>query len=348
MLRCERSDVSTPTVLVTAAAFRADAPESEQPFVRAGVRILYPARMGPLSPAELTPLLPNVDGIIAAVDPYNDATLGHAARLRVIARWGTGFDSVDVAACTRHGVMACNAPQLNVEAVADHTVMTMLALTRRLEYQLRVARQGGWEEVRGGELFRKRVGIVGFGAIGRAVARRLRGFECRVLAYDPHVPPAAAAELGVELADLDRVCAESDFLTVHAALTPETRHLVDARRLALLPRGAFLINAARGGIVDEAALLPLLTAGSLGGAAIDAFETEPLPADHPFRGLQNCLVTTHSAFNTVETAKAVNKMVARQVLDALRSRIPPHLLNPDVVEQSWWRSRKALIPDSEG
>ncbi|MBM3458499.1 MAG: hypothetical protein FJX77_08220, partial [Armatimonadetes bacterium] len=177
--------MSTHTVLVTADAFRASAPASERPFHAAGVEVLYPDRMGPLSGEELIPWLAGADAVVAANDPYTAPVLDACPRLRIIARWGTGYDTVDVSSCTARGVLACNAPGQNVEAVADYVFMAMLSLARRLPYQQAVMRAGGWEEVRGVELFRKTVGIVGLGAIGRAVARRARGFECRLLGYDP-------------------------------------------------------------------------------------------------------------------------------------------------------------------
>lgn len=329
------------TVLVTADAFRASAAEAERPLVEAGARILYPTRMGPLPAEELLPWLQQADAVVAANDPYFRAVLDACPRLRVIARWGTGYDQVDVAACTQTGVVACNAPGQNVQAVADYVFLMLLALARRLPHQLRVMRTGGWEEVRGVELFQKTLGIVGLGAIGKAVARRARGFECRILAYDPYMDPAATRDLGVALTDLETLFGTADYITLHATLTPETTGLVSASLLAQMKPTAFLVNAARGPIVDEAALLQVLTAGRIAGAALDAYCTEPLPADHPFRGLPNCLCTPHSAFNTEETAAAVNRLVAQQILAVRCGDVPAGVLNPDVFRTAAFAARAA-------
>jgi len=315
------------TVLVTAAAFRAGGLEAEAPLRAAGCEVLYPPRMGPLPPEELLPHLSLADAVIAASDRYEDALLARCPRLRVICRWGTGYDSVDVPACTRRGIAVCNAPGLNVEAVADHVFAVLLALARRLPRQLEIMRAGEWEEVRGVDLHRKTLGLVGFGAIGRAVARRARGFDCRILAYDPFVPAAAFAEAGVEGADLPTLFAAADFVSVHASLTAENRGLVSAELLARMKPTALFVNAARGPLVDEAALIAALRGGRIAGAAVDAFQEEPLPPDHPFRTLPNCLPTPHSAFNTVEVAQAVNRTVAEQILAVMAGRRPRHWLN---------------------
>jgi phosphoglycerate dehydrogenase-like enzyme len=166
--------------------------------------------MGPLPANELIPYLERADAVIAATDPYVGEVLDACPRLRVIVRWGTGYDSVDLRACTERGVVACNAPGLNVEAVADHVFAVMLALARRLPHQVSVMRSGAWEEVRGVELYRKTLGVIGFGAIGKAVARRARGFDCRILAYDPHTSPDAVSAAGAEPVPLERLFADAD------------------------------------------------------------------------------------------------------------------------------------------
>lgn len=330
-------------ILVTANAFRESAPAAEAPVRDAGGEVLYPPRMGPLSPAELIPWLQQADAVVAAADPYNDAVLGACPRLRVIARWGTGYDAVDVDACTRHGVVACNAPGLNVQAVADHVFAVMLALARRLPQQVAVMRGGGWAEVRGVELHGKTVGVAGFGAIGQAVARRARGFDCRLLAFDPALDLQAAARLGAVPVSLERLFAESDFVTLHAALTPENRGLVSEALLRRMKPTAFFVNAARGPLVDEAALVSALTQGWIAGAAIDVYAQEPPPPESPLRSLPNCLPTPHSAFNTVEAADSTNRCVAEQCLAVLRGERPQFVLNPAVFDAPHFRGRTPLI-----
>ena len=330
-------------LLVTANAFRVSGDSAEGPVREAGGALLYPPTMGPIPSDELIPWLAQADAVIAAGDQYTDAVLSACPRVRVVVRWGTGYDTVDLNACTANGVLACNAPGQNVEAVADYTLAAMLGVARDLPRQVAVMRDGGWDEVRGVELFRKTVGLVGFGAIGKGVARRLRGFECRILAFDPHAPDVAFAELGVERADLPTLFAESDFVSLHAALTPDSRGMVSAELLALMKPTAYFINAARGPLVDEDALLRLLQEQRIAGATLDAFCHEPLPADHPLRTLRNCLPTPHSAFNTVEAADATNRAVLRQVFTALRGGRPEYALNPAVLDAPNYRGRVPLL-----
>lgn len=331
--------VPAPTVLITANAFLESAATAERPLRAAGVEILYPGRMGPLPAEELIPYLREADAVIASTDPYNGAVLDACPRLRVVVRWGTGYDSVDVAACTERGVVACNAPQLNVNAVADHVLAVMLAVARQLPRQIAVMRGDGWEEVRGVELYGKTVGIVGFGAIGRAVGRRARGFDCKLLAYDPHLPAAAFSEAGAEAADLPTLFAESDFVTVNAALTPETRGLVSEALLRRMKPTAYFVNAARGSLVDEEALARALREGWIAGASLDTFHQEPLPPGDQLRHVPNCLATPHSAFNTVEAAAATNAVVAEQVLAVLRGERPRFPLNAEVFDLPHLRGR---------
>jgi D-3-phosphoglycerate dehydrogenase len=331
------------TLVVTANAFRESAPAVEAPARAAGAEIVYPPRMGPLPEEELVAALRDADAVIASSDPYTGAVLDACPRLCVISRWGTGYDTVDVDACTARGVVACNAPGLNVDAVADYVLAAMLALARDLPRQAAVMRAGGWAEVRGVELFRKTVGIVGFGAIGQRVARRAGGFDCRVLAYDPFLSPEQIATRGAEAADLETLFAEADWVTLHATLTPESHGMISEALLRRMKPTAYFINAARGGLVDEPALIRALTEGRLAGAALDAFAVEPLPADHPLRGLANCLSTPHSAFNTVEAAASTNLAVVEHVLAALRGERPRTVLNPEVFDLPQFRGKTPLL-----
>ncbi|MGV3721496.1 MAG: phosphoglycerate dehydrogenase [Actinomycetota bacterium] len=330
------------TLLVTANAFRESADTAEPPVREAGGEVLYPPRMGPLSPDELIPYLSRADAVVAATDPYTSDVLSACPRLRAVIRWGTGYDSVDLAACTAHGVVACNTPGLVVEAVADYVFATMLGLARRLPYQLDVMRRGGWEEVRGVELYRKTLGLVGFGAIGKAVARRARGFDVRLLAYDPQLSPEAIQEAGAEPADLLRVFAESDFVSIHASLTPASRGMVGEDLLRRMKPTAYFINAARGPLVDDVALVRALSEGWISGAAVDAYAEEPPRVDHPLRSLPNCIATPHSAFNTVEAAAATNRAVVEAAIAVLSGQRPHSVLNPEVFETPQFRGREAL------
>jgi phosphoglycerate dehydrogenase-like enzyme len=330
------------TLLVTANAFRASGEAAEAPVREAGGEILYPPRMGPLPPEELIPYLQQADAVVAATDPYITPVLEACPRLRVVSRWGTGYDSVNLADCTAAGVVACNTPGLNVESVADYVFAVMLGLARKLPRQIDVMRGGEWDEVRGVELFRKTIGLVGFGGIGKAVARRARGFECRVLAYDPLLSPEVIRAHGAEPADLEMVFSESDWVSLHATLTAGNAGMVSADLLGRMKPTAYFINAARGPLVDEAALVRALEENGIAGAAIDAFCEEPLPMDHPFRRLPNCLSTPHSAFNTVEAVASINRAVAENAIAVLRGERPRFALNPEVFETPQFRARVPL------
>jgi phosphoglycerate dehydrogenase-like enzyme len=313
-------------VLVTANAFLESGETAAGPLVAAGAELVAAPRPGPLPEAELIDCLAGCDAVIASSDPYTRAVLQAAPRLRLIARWGVGVDSIDLAAATERGVLVANAPGLTTEAVADYTFAMLLALARRLCPARELMAAGGWGEFRGVDVWRKCLGIVGFGAIGRAVARRAAGFEMTVLACDPHVDAATVTATGARPVALTELLAEADFVTLHAALTPETAGLIDEAALRAMKPAAFLINAARGGLIDEPALLRALREGWIAGAALDVYAAEPLPPAHPLRRLPNCLALPHNAFNSAVTAAAVNHAVTENVLAVMRGEPPPGLV----------------------
>jgi D-3-phosphoglycerate dehydrogenase len=317
-------------ILVTANAFLESGEAAARPLVEAGAEVVPAPRPGPLPEAELLPLLVECDAVIASSDPYTRAVIERVPRLRLIARWGVGIDNIDLEAATERGVAVANTPGLNTEAVADYTFAMMLALARRLPEARELMRAGGWAEFRGVDVWQKCLGIVGFGAIGQAVARRAAGFSMSVVAYDPGVAPNLIEAAGVLPVPLLQLLAEADFVTLHAALAPETTGLIGEVELRTMKQTAYLINAARGRLVDEAALVRALQEGWIAGAALDVYSQEPLPADHPLRRLPNCLALPHNAFNTVESAAAINRAVAENVLAVMRGERPPGLVNTNV------------------
>jgi glyoxylate reductase len=253
--------------------------------------------------------------------------------LVIVANYAVGFDNIDVAACSRRGVMVSNTPDVLTETTADLTWALMLAAARRVAEGDRFLRSGqGWiwgpEMMLGQDIHGKVLGIVGFGRIGRAVACRAAGFGMRVLYHDPGVAPEAAGS-GVEAADLDDLLGAADFVALHVNLTPETRHLIDAARLARMKETAVLVNAARGPIIDEAALADALEAGQIFAAGLDVFEREP--EVHPrLRESPRAVLVPHLGSATVETRDAMGMLAVDNVLAALDGRRPPTLLNPEV------------------
>ena len=245
--------------------------------------------------------------------------LAAAPHLKVIGRAGIGVDNIDVEAATFRGIAVLNAPAANTISAAEHAVGLLLALERRIPWAHESMRRGEWERQRfqGFELRGKTLGIVGLGRIGAHVANIARAIGLRLLVHDPFVTPARAQEIGAELLPLDGLLARADIVTLHLPLTDDTRHLIDRRRLGLMKPTAVFINTARGGLVDEAALVEAITGGKLAGAAVDVFEAEPLAADSPLRRLDQVILTPHLAASTAEAQERVGLEIARSVRDAL-------------------------------
>ena len=269
-----------------------------------------------LSPAELAAVLPDHDALLVrSATRVTAEALSRPGRLRVIGRAGTGTDNIDLEAATRAGIIVLNTPGGNATAAAEQTMCLLLGLARHLAPASAALRAGKWERkaYTGVELAGKTLGVLGLGRIGREVARAALGLRMRVLAFDPYVPESASAELGLARGSLEEVLAGADFLTLHLPLSPETRHLVDAAALARMRPGARLVNCARGGLVDEAALLAALESGHLAGAALDVFEEEP-PRDLALVRHSRVLATPHLGASTVEAQERVGTEIAEKVL----------------------------------
>ncbi len=285
-------------------------------------RVTYNDTGKPLSSAQLATLLPGVDGFIAGLDVIDAAALAAADALQVIARYGVGTDNVDLAAAQARGIIVTNTPGANAGAVAELAVGLMLLLARPILSAAAETRAGGWPRTSGLSLGGKTVGLVGFGAIGRAVARLLSGFDCRLLTCDPWCDFEQAASLGVAVAELDALLAVSDFVSLHAPVTAQTRGMVDTAFLSRMKRGAALVNTARGELVDEAALYEALASGRLRGAALDAFAAEPPGANHPLLSLPNVIATPHMGAHTDGATTTMGRMALADCLAILRGDEP--------------------------
>jgi D-3-phosphoglycerate dehydrogenase len=275
------------------------------------------------------------DALVVRSQTRVDAELLSAAapRLSVVGVASVGIDRIDVEAATRAGVMVVNAPTGNTIAAAEHTMALMLALLRHVPTADASVRAGEWERGRytGRELRGKTLGLVGLGKIGKAVARRAAGFEMRVITSDPYLTEDQAAEFGAKLVGLAELLHRSDVISVHTPLTAQTRGMLGRAQLEATKPGAFVLNVARGGIVDEAALADALTSGHLAGAAVDVYSTEPITADNPLRAAPNLVLTPHLGASTAEAQDRVALEMAEQVLLALSGVTPPYAVNAPAV-----------------
>ena len=269
-------------------------------------------------PAALASALDGVDAVLVrSATPVTAEAMADATKLRVIGRAGAGVDTIDVDAATARGIAVMNAPDGNTLAAAEHAISLLFALARHIPKADAGMKAGQWPKagLTGFELEGKRLGVIGLGRIGATVARKALGIGMEVAAYDPFLPPAAAAKGSVPLKTLDELLAWADIVTLHVPRTKETTNLLSEARMRAIKPGGYVVNAARGGLVDEAALLKLLDEGHLAGAALDTFVTEPLQADSPLRAHPKLILTPHLGASTSEAQQAVSTILARQILD---------------------------------
>ncbi|SDX67074.1 D-3-phosphoglycerate dehydrogenase [Modestobacter sp. DSM 44400] len=279
--------------------------------------------------AALLPALADASAVLIRSATQIDAeALAAAPGLKVVARAGIGLDNVDVAAATERGVLVVNAPTSNIVSAAEHAVALLLAAARHIPAADASLREGKWARSKftGVEVTEKTVGVVGLGRIGVLVAQRLAAFGVTLIAYDPYIQPGRAAQLGVRLVSLDELLRESDFITIHLPKTPETLGLIGAEQLAATKPGVIIVNAARGGLVDEAALAAALRSGQVGAAGIDVYAKEPC-TDSPLFGLPNVVVTPHLGASTTEAQDKAGTAVARSVRLALQGDFVPDAVN---------------------
>lgn len=279
--------------------------------------------------------------VLSRMGRIDAGLIAQAPALRVIAKHGAGVDNIDLAAAAAHSIPVLSVPGGNAVSVAEHTLAMLLAVTKRVVPVDAGMRAGRWEKpgFLGREIAGLCLGLVGLGAIARDVARMAQGFGLRVVAFDPHAEDTVFTEAGVtRFADLDAMVAQSDFLSLHCPLTQNTRHLLNAERLALLPAGAVVINTARGGLIDEPALLEAVQSGHLSGAGLDSFAVEPPPADHPFLSEPRILLSPHVAGVTVQAGARVACAAVAGALDVLEGKPVPaarianrHLLSESAV-----------------
>jgi len=295
---------------------------------------------------QLRRIVSDYDAVIIRSSVRVDADLlAFASRLKVIGRAGMGLDNVDIDAASLRGVIVMNTPGANTIATAEHALAMLLALCRHVPQADASVRDGKWtrSQFLGVQLYRKTLGVVGLGRIGAQVARRTQAFGMTVIAFDPYISDDVARELNVTLVDLDELLARSDFITLHTALTSETQDMIDAQAIARMKTGVRLVNCARGGLVDEAALADALRSGHIAGAALDVFVGEPLSSGSPLRTLPNVILTPHIAASTVEAQHDVGTQIVDQVLAALRGKDFRNAVNMPVLDAGVFQVLKPYL-----
>lgn len=297
----------------------------------------------------LASALPDAEALIvrSAVDVNADVLRG-ANKLRVIGRAGVGVDNIDLEAATKAGIAVMNTPGANAVAVAEHTLAMMLALARHLCRADSTTRAGKWEKksLQGTELRGKTLGIVGLGRIGMEVARRAKAFEMKIAAHDPFVAAAVAREQGIELAELDQIFAEADYLSLHLGLTPQTTGMINEKSLARMKKGVRIINCARGELLDEAAVAAWLASKQVGGLAIDVYVEEP-PRNSPLLSLENVIATPHIAGSTNEAQDAVGVQIASQVREYLKRGVIQNAVNMPSIDHQQYTQMQPYIALAE-
>ena len=316
-------------VFVSALSFSRYSSEPRRLLEEKGLELILNDTGRPLTEVEMKEALRRWQpvALIVGVDPVTCEVMEVATQLKIIAKHGVGVDNIDIPAAQRQGIVVTNAPGSNAQAVADLAFGLLLACTREIILADRTTRQGRWDRFVGGEVWEKTLGIIGTGRIGLAVARRARGFNMRILAYDPRPNLEATSELGIVYTDLEKLLQESDFISLHAPLTEDTYHLINEGRLRLMKKEAILINTARGELVDEEALYRALKEGWIRGAGLDVFSEEP-PVGSPLLELDNVVVTPHIGAYTREANLRMGLAVAKNILKVLRGEKADSEVNP--------------------
>ena len=296
-------------------------------------------------PEELKKIIGEYDALLVRSETKVTADIiQHGARLKVIGRAGVGLDNVDADAATKKGIIVMNTPGGNTISTAEHAMSLIMSLARNIPAADASMKTGAWDRKKfmGVELYQKTLGIIGMGRIGTELAKRALSFGMRVMASDPFLKPEKAAELSVELVSLDKVLKEADFITVHTPLTDETKHMISTKQIEMMKKGVRLINCARGGIYDEAAVAEGIKSGKIAGAAFDVYEQEP-PKDYTLAKMDKVVATPHLGASTEEAQSKVAIEIAEQVADAIMGRGIRNAINISYVEYKAWKALRPYI-----
>jgi len=274
--------------------------------------------------------------IVLSREKLTKKVLENSKRLKIICKSGSGVDNIDIATATKQGILVTNAP-MNSSAVAEHTIALILSLYKKIPYNNAYIRAGHWRDdsCSGHDLRDKTLGLLGFGNIARQVVQRLQGWDLNIIAYDPYVSPDKAAALGVKLVSFEEVLKTADIISIHMLLNDQTRGMINEKAFAMMKKTAIIVNTARGGVINNAALINALNNKSIAGAALDNHETEPIKQDNPILKCDNVIITPHVAGFSFEALERIAMQAAINCLNALNGKKPDFIFNPDVYDR-WY------------
>ncbi len=314
-------------ILVTPTSFKPDNDSPAMQKLKAFAdELIFNPYGRPMTEDELAKLLPGCSGMIAGLDFLTAEALCSADSLRVISRYGAGVDRVDITAASNHGIAVTNTPGANAKAVAELAFGLMLSVVRKIPMLDRKTKDGDWVRSSGTELGGKTLGLLGLGAIGKTVARQAQGFSMSVIAYDPYIDTAYANDNDIAIVTLDELVAQSNVISLHVPLCNETRHLINAERIAQMKDGVIIINTARGGIIDEAAACDAIASGKIGGLGLDAYEQEP-PTRSKLFEFDNVVLTPHAAAHTQEAKAGMAAMAVDNLIAVLSGNDCRYIVN---------------------
>jgi D-3-phosphoglycerate dehydrogenase len=314
-------------VLVTPRSYGSQDPSLKTDLEEMVGEVVYNTTGKSLQSEQLQEMLKDVDGMIAGLDDIDARALQAAPDLKVVARYGVGINNVDLEAAAEQGITVTNTPGANAVSVAELTIGLILNMLRPILPAVQKTRQGEWPRFKGYSLEGKTVGILGLGAIGKETAKRLAGFNCRIFAYDIYPDEAFASKYELEYTELEDILARADIISLHLPLTPETEGLVDQDFITAMKPGAWLVNTARGELIQEDALVQAVKSGHLRGAALDAFRQEPPEKDNPLLSMEEILSTPHIGAHSDSAKNAMGRMAMNDCLAVLRGEEPKHRVN---------------------
>lgn len=309
-------------VLVTATNYSKYCQAGKKLLEDAGCEIIENPHGRPYTFEELREIVSDIDGVVAGVDTWNEDVFQLAHELKVIARFGVGVDNIDLNAAKGHGIIVCNSPGINSSAVAEQAVALLLSLIRKVPQMNSAVRNGEWPRPMFHELKSRTIGFLGFGAIARNAAQRLRGFDAQMIAYDKFPDQNAADSLGVRLVSQDEVLESADIISIHLPATDETKHLISKETIRMMKDGVYIINTARGSIVKETDMAEALESGKVAGFGTDVFEHEPIDLSGPLFRFENYIATPHVSAETYENCETTSVVTAKAILSVFNGEEP--------------------------